>query len=87
MVPLATTFVSSTVLYAVIPAAQMAAGNTLTLYLSNPAPGGNSVSTENFTFTPTVDEAVNSASFLPGGAPGELVTLFGDNIGRRLRRP
>ncbi len=81
VVPLATTFISSTVLYAVIPAAQMAAGATLTIYVSNPAPGGNSVTTQNFTFTPTVDEAVNSASYLPGGAPGELVTLFGENIG------
>lgn len=81
VVPLATTFISSTVLYAVIPAAQMTAGNTLTISVSNPAPGGNSATTQNFTFTPTVDEAVNSASFLPGGAPGELITLFGDNIG------
>ncbi len=81
VVPLATTFISSTVLYAVIPAAQMSAGNTLTIDVSNPAPGGISVTTQNFTFTPTVDEAVNSASYLPGGAPGELVTLFGENIG------
>lgn len=81
VVPLATTYISSTVLYAVIPAAQMAAGNTLIIYVSNPNPGGNSVTTQNFTFTPTVDEAVNSASYQPGGAPGELVTLFGANIG------
>jgi len=81
VVPLTTTFISSTVLYAVIPAAQMAAGTTLTIYVSNPAPGGASVTTQNFTFTPTIDEAVNSASFLAGGAPGELITLFGDNIG------
>jgi uncharacterized protein (TIGR03437 family) len=81
VVPLATTFISSTVLYAVIPTAQMAAGNTLTIYVANPAPAGNSVTTQNFTFTPTVDEAVNSASYQPGGAPGELITLFGENIG------
>jgi len=87
VVALATTFVSSKVLYAIIPAAQMTAGNTLTLYVSNPPPGGNSVTTQNFTFTPTVDEAVNSASFLPGGAPGELITLYGDNIGPTTAAP
>ena len=81
VVALTTTFISSKILYAVIPAAQMAAGNTLTIYVTSPAPAGDSVTNQNFTFTPTVDEAVNSASYLPGGAPGELITLFGDNIG------
>jgi uncharacterized protein (TIGR03437 family) len=28
-----------------------------------------------------VDSAVNSASYTAGGAPGNLITLFGDNIG------
>jgi uncharacterized protein (TIGR03437 family) len=78
---LTTTFISSKILYAVIPATQMAAGNTLTIEVTNPAPAGSSVTTQNFTFTPTIDEAVNSASYLAGGAPGELITLFGDNIG------
>jgi len=81
VVALTTTFISSKILYAVIPAAQMAAGNTLTIEVTNPSPAGTSVTTQNFTFTPTVDEAVNSASYLSGGAPGELITLFGDNIG------
>ena len=81
VVTLTTTFISSKVLYAVIPAAQMLAGTTLTIQVTNPAPAGSSVTTQNFTFTPTVDEAVNSASYLAGGAPGELITLFGDNIG------
>ena len=97
VVALTTTFISSKILYAVIPAAQMAAGTTLIIQVTNPAPAGTSVTTQNFTFTPTVDEAVNSASYLAGGAPGELITLFGDNIGpsvaasmtvgRRLRYP
>lgn len=81
VVALTTTYISPKLLYAVIPQAQMAAGSTLTIYVSNPAPGGDSVTNQAFTFTPTIDEAVNSASFLTGGAPGELITLFGDNIG------
>lgn len=81
VVALTTTFISSKILYAVIPTAQMAAGNTLTIEVTNPAPAGSSVTTQNFTFTPTIDEAVNSASYQSGGAPGELITLFGDNIG------
>jgi len=80
-VALTTTFISSKILYGVIPVAQMAAGNTLIIEVTNPAPTGSSLTTQNFTFTPTVDEAVNSASYLAGGAPGELITLFGDNIG------
>lgn len=81
VVALSTTYISPTVLNAVIPAAQMAAGTTLTIMVSNPAPGGDSVTTVSFVFTPTVDWAVNSASYLPGGAPGALIMLFGDNIG------
>jgi uncharacterized protein (TIGR03437 family) len=81
VVALTTTFISSKILYAVIPAEQMATGTTLIIQVTNPAPAGTSVTTQNFTFTPTVDEAVNSASYLAGGAPGELITLFGDNIG------
>jgi len=81
VVALTTSFISSKILYAVIPLAQMAAGNTLIIYVTNPAPAGDSLTNQNFTFTPTVDEAVNSASYLTGGAPGELITLFGDNIG------
>jgi uncharacterized protein (TIGR03437 family) len=81
VVALSTSYISPTVLNAVIPAAQMTAGTTLTIMVSNPAPGGDSVTTVNFVFTPTVDSAVNSASYASGGAPGTLITLFGDNIG------
>jgi uncharacterized protein (TIGR03437 family) len=80
-VPLSTTYISPTVLNAVIPAAQLTSGNTLTIMVSNPAPGGDSVTTVNFVFTPTVDSAVNAASYTAAGAPGTLITLFGDNIG------
>lgn len=81
VVALTTTYVSSKILYAVIPAAQMAAGSSLVIYVANPAPGGDSATNQTFTFTPTITDAVNSASYQPGGAPGELITLFGDNIG------
>jgi uncharacterized protein (TIGR03437 family) len=81
VVALSTAYISPTVINAVIPAAQMTAGTTLTIMVSNPAPGGDSVTTVNFVFTPTVDWAVNSASYASGGAPGTLIMLFGDNIG------
>ena len=80
-VSLKTTYLTPTVIDAVIPAAQLAAGNTLTIYATNPAPGGDSTTTVDFTFTPTIDSAVNSASYAAGGAPGAIITLFGENIG------
>src|SRR5579872_1135392 len=52
-VSLSTTYISSTVLSAVIPATQMAAGTPLVIMVTNPAPGGDSASTATFTFTPT----------------------------------
>lgn len=81
VVPLTTRYESAIALSAVIPASQLALGTPLTLEVINPAPGGASATTQTFTFTPTIDEAVNSASFLPGGAPGEIISLFGANIG------
>jgi uncharacterized protein (TIGR03437 family) len=65
----------------VIPASQLASGTALSLEVINPAPGGASATSQTFSFTPTIDEAVNSASFLAGGAPGEIISLFGANIG------
>lgn len=81
VVALTTTYYSPTVISAVIPASQLAAGTTLVIYATNPAPGGDSATNVNFTFTPTVDAAVNAASYAAAGAPGELITLFGENIG------
>jgi uncharacterized protein (TIGR03437 family) len=81
VVPLTTVYESPTALSAVIPASQLASGTALSLEVINPAPGGASATSQTFTFTPTIDEAVNSASFLPGGAPGEIISLFGANIG------
>jgi uncharacterized protein (TIGR03437 family) len=81
VVALTTTYYSPTVISAVIPAVQLAAGTTLTIEASNPQPGGDSGTTVDFTFTPTVDAAVSAASYTDGAAPGELITLFGENIG------
>ena len=78
---LATTYYSPTAISAIIPAAQMAAGTNLSILASNPAPGGDSATTVTFAFGATVDAAVNAASYVAGGAPGELLALFGENIG------
>ena len=80
-VSLKTTYYSPDVISAVIPAPQLVAGAPLNIYASNPAPGGDSAGTVTFGFGQTVDAAVNAASYLPGGSPGDLITLFGQNIG------
>ncbi|HYM12499.1 MAG TPA: hypothetical protein VEU62_17310, partial [Bryobacterales bacterium] len=80
-VGLKTTYYSPTAISAVIPAPQLVAGTDLTIYASNPAPGGDSTTTVAFTFHQQVDAVVSAASYLSGGAPGDLVTLFGQNIG------
>jgi uncharacterized protein (TIGR03437 family) len=80
-ISLATTYYSPTAMNAIIPAAQMAAGSTLTILATNPAPGGDSATTVPFAFGATVDAAVSAASYVAGGAPGELLALFGENIG------
>lgn len=80
---LKTTVISSTALQAIIPAAQLTAPATLNLVVSNPAPGGDSASVP-FTVSssPVIQAAVNVASYAGATlAPGELVTLFGANIG------
>lgn len=80
-VSLKTTYYSSDVISAVIPAPQLVAGTPLIIYASNPAPGGDSAGTVTFGFGQNVDAAVNAASYLPGASPGDLITLFGQNIG------
>ena len=80
-VSLKTTYLNSDVISAVIPAKQLVAGTPLTIYASNPAPGGDSPGNVAFGFGQSVDAAVNAASYLAGGSPGDLVTLFGTNIG------
>ncbi len=80
-VALKTTYYSPTVISAVIPAPQLVAGTPLTIIATNPAPGGDSASTVTLTFGQSVDAAVNAASYAPGASPGDLITLFGQNIG------
>ncbi len=80
-IALKTTYYSSTVISAIIPAPQLVAGTPLTIIATNPAPGGDSPSTVTLTFGQTVDAAVNAASYAAGASPGDLITLFGQNIG------
>jgi len=82
--PLVTAYYSPTTLSAVIPASQLAAAATLNILTNNPNPGGDSAATVPFTVSnaPTVDAAVSAASYAgPSVAPGELITLFGADIG------
>ena len=81
--PLKTTFVSPTTLLADVPATLLITAGPLNLVASNPAPGGDSVSSP-FTVssTPVIQAVVSSASYAGGPAsPGELITLFGTGIG------
>jgi len=81
--PLKTTFISSTMLLADLPATLLAAAATLNLVATNPAPGGDSVASP-FTVssTPVVQTVVSAASFASGPVSlGELVSLFGTGIG------
>jgi len=80
-VALKTQYLNPDVISVVIPAKQLAAGSDLTIYASNPAPGGDSLDHVTFGFGQSVDVAVSAASYLPGGSPGDLITLFGTNIG------
>ncbi len=81
--PLSTTVLSSTVLMAVIPQTSLAAATTLNLVAVNPAPGGSSTATAfRVLASPTVQAVVSAASNALGAvAPGELVSLYGANIG------
>lgn len=75
---------SSTLLQAVIPATLLTTATTLQVLVSNPAPGGDSVSTIPVAVgnAPTILGIVNAGSFTGGAvSPGELITLFGYNIG------
>ena len=83
---------SSTFLTAVIPASLLTAPTTLRVLVSNPAPGGDSVATVNVMVAnaAAIGAVVNAASYAPGSvsAPdigmvsrGELVTIFGTNLG------
>lgn len=87
--PLPTKLLSSTALLATIPASELATPTTLSLFVSNPPPGGSSADFSlTVADTPVLLAAVNAASFstnssttTPNLSPGELITLFGTNIG------
>jgi uncharacterized protein (TIGR03437 family) len=81
--PLVTTILSDSALLAVVPASELTTATSLGFVVTNPAPGGSSnpqqVAVAN---VPTITAVTNVASY---GAiaisPGELVTIFGTNIG------
>jgi uncharacterized protein (TIGR03437 family) len=81
--PLVTTVLSPSALLAVVPASLLTGGGVLNVVVVNPAPGGSSaptgVTVENI---PTIFGVFNAASYSTATvSPGELVTMFGSNIG------
>ena len=81
--PLATKLLGNGALEAVVPAALLNTATTLNVIVSNPAPGGDSLPLAlTVGGTSVIQAVVNAASMLPGDvSPGELVTLFGADIG------
>ncbi len=81
--PLATTVLDSATLLAVVPATSLLAAGTLNVLVENPAPGGDSAtSAVAVASTPTISGIVDAASYAVGPvSPGQLVTIFGTNIG------
>jgi uncharacterized protein (TIGR03437 family) len=89
---------SSTFLQAVIPASMLTAPTTLRALVSNPAPGGDSLATVDVVVAnaAAIGAVVNAASYATGTvtAPdistvsrGELVTIFGSNLGPATPAP
>lgn len=81
--PLTTTVLSPSALLAVVPASLLSEGGVLDILVQNPAPGGASapvpVPVENI---PTIYGVFSAASYASATvSPGELVTIFGSNIG------
>ncbi len=87
--PLATTVLDSSTLLAVVPAASLLAAGTLNLLVENPPPGGDSAtSAVAVASTPAILGVVDAASFAVGSvSPGQLVTIFGNNIGPATPAP
>jgi uncharacterized protein (TIGR03437 family) len=82
-VPLVTTVISPTALQAVVPATLLTQGGVLNLIVNNPSPGGPSAPTAvTVANVPTIFGLFSSASYASATvSPGELVTMFGSNIG------
>jgi len=80
---LATTVISPNALTAVVPASLLTSAGTLNLLLSNPAPGGDSATSPiAVANVPTISAVASTASYATASfSPGELVTIFGSDIG------
>jgi uncharacterized protein (TIGR03437 family) len=81
--PLASTVVSPTAMLAVVPSSMLTASGFLTIIVENPPPGGDSAPVQiAVTNAPTIAGVFNAASYASATvSPGELVTIFGSNIG------
>lgn len=81
--PLVTTVLSPSALMAVVPAPLLTQGGVLNIIVENPAPGGSSAPTGvSVTNVPTIFGVFSAASYASAAfSPGELVTMFGSNIG------
>jgi uncharacterized protein (TIGR03437 family) len=80
---LTTTVISPSALLAVVPSSMLTTAGTLNMLIENPAPGGVSAATaEPVVSAPAIFGLFNSASYASTSfSPGELVTIFGSNIG------
>ena len=80
---LATTVLSPTALLAVVPASLLTEGGVLDFVVENPSPGGSSAAQPvTVANVPTIYGVFSSASYASATvSPGELVTMFGANIG------
>ena len=87
--PLSTTVLDSATLLAVVPAASLLAAGTLNILVENPQPGGDSATSPvAVASTPTIQGIVDAASYTAGPvSPGQLVTIFGTNIGPNSPAP
>ncbi|HTC35123.1 MAG TPA: IPT/TIG domain-containing protein [Bryobacteraceae bacterium] len=81
--PLATTVVSPTALLAVVPSGLLTASGVLNVMAVNPPPGGASAGMAvPVTSAPSIAGIFSAASYASATvSPGELVTIFGTNIG------
>lgn len=81
--PLTTTLISPTAILAVVPASMLTTAGSLNIIVQNPQPGGNSTSVaEPVQAAPTIAGIFSAASYASATvSPGELVTIFGTNIG------
>ena len=81
--PLVTTLVSPSALLAVVPASMLTAPASLDVIVVNPAPGGgSSAMAVPVVSAPSILGIFGAASYASATvSPGELVTIFGSNIG------